>query len=239
MRDDFSLELSAPHLLVIDDDDRLADLLQRYLQREGYIVSVGRNAKEARELLEFIDVDAVILDVRMPGEDGIRLTESLRSVGKEIPILLLSAEGEVESRVRGLQMGADDYLVKPFDAEELKARVNALLRRAPVQRKVRNRRLVLGDLQYDMVQQTLTGTDGLIGLSGKEQAILGVLAQHPHQVLSRDVLHEACGSERQERNIDTLMVRLRKKIEPTPAQPRYLQTIHGRGYVLRPDRITD
>lgn len=230
-------QISEPHLLVIDDDERLAELLQRYLQREGYRVSLGANAEEARELLEYIAFDGMILDVRMPGEDGIRFTESLRSLGQELPILLLSAEGEVDSRVRGLQMGADDYLVKPFDTEELKARIQALLRRASVIQEAHNRRLIFGELQYDLTQQTLSGGGKFYRLSGKEQAILTVLAQNPYQVLGREVLHQACGGERSERKIDTLVVRLRRKVEPIPSEPRYLQTIHGQGYVLRPDQI--
>ena len=224
------------HLLVVDDDTRLAELLQRYLNREGFEVSIAHNATEARTLLAYFDFAAMILDIRMPGEDGISLTESLRQDGQDIPILLLSAEGEVKTRVRGLELGADDYLTKPFETAELKARLSAIMRRSKAS-AIPETILVLGDIRYDVTRHILSSAERTQSLSGKEQMIMGMLAAAPHQTLSRAELHTACGGEGNERTIDTLVARLRRKIEPVVNQPRFLQTIHGRGYVLRPDQI--
>lgn len=224
------------HLLVVDDDTRLAELLQRYLHREGFQVSIAHNASEARTLLAYFCFAAMILDIRMPGEDGMNLTESLRQHGEDIPILLLSAEGEVETRVRGLELGADDYLTKPFETAELKARLGAMIRRNQTS-VTPETILILGDMRYDVNRHTLSTPEQTQSLSGKEQIIMGMLAAAPHQVLSRADLHTACGGEGNERTVDTLIARLRRKIEPVAHQPRFLQTIHGRGYVLRPDQV--
>ncbi len=227
---------SVIHLLVVDDDTRLAELLQRYLNREGFEVSVAHNAVEARTLLAHFRFAAMILDIRMPGEDGIGLTESLRQEGQDVPILLLSAEGEVETRVRGLELGADDYLTKPFETAELKARLSAIMRRSKAA-VTPETILILGNMRYDVTRHILSSAELTQSLSGKEQIIMGMLAAAPHQVFSRADLHSACGGEGNERTIDTLVARLRRKIEPVVNQPRFLQTIHGRGYVLRPDQV--
>lgn len=229
-------ENNAIHLLVVDDDVRLAELLQRYLNREGFEVSVAHNALEARALLAYFRFFAMMLDIRMPGEDGISFMESLRKEGQEIPILLLSAEGEVETRVRGLELGADDYLTKPFETTELKARLKAVMRRSkpPEDSEII---LIFGKLRYDVKRHVLSLNDEVQSLSGKEQTLLDVFAASPHQVFSRDSLYVACGDKGGERGIDTLVSRLRRKIEPVEGQTRFLQTVHGHGYVLRPDQI--
>ena len=227
---------NAMHLLVVDDDVRLAELLQRYLNREGFEVSVAHNTLEARILLAHFRFSAMILDIRMPNEDGISLTKSLRNEGQEIPILLLSAEGEVETRVRGLELGADDYLTKPFETAELKARLHAIMRRSKAPEDTETT-LVFGELRYDVKRHILTLNDEVRSLSGKEQALLDIFAASPHQILRRDSLYVACGDKGGERTIDTLVSRLRRKIEPTEGPVRFLQTVHGHGYVLRPDQI--
>lgn len=233
---------SAPlHLLVVDDDDRIRGLLQKFLIRNNYLVSVATDAARARRLLGGLDFDLIVMDVMMPGEDGVSLTRALRDQGVMIPILLLTARGEAESRIDGLEAGADDYLVKPFEPRELLLRINAILRRIPQPLKpaaITARNLTLGPLRYDVDRAELWLGDQPIRLTTTEIALMRIFAARAGEVVGREKLvAELGGDEAQasERAVDVQITRLRRKIEPDPKQPRYLQTIRGEGYRLAPD----
>jgi two-component system phosphate regulon response regulator OmpR len=221
------------HVLVVDDDLRLRSLLQRYLAENGFRVTTADNAADARSKMRFVQPDIVVLDVMMPGETGLDLTESMRRERAEVPILLLTARGAPEDRIAGFEAGADDYLGKPFDPYELVLRLRAMLRRvataepaAPVQ---------LGTLSFEPVRGELRGAGGVVHLTGGESALLGLLARTPGDVLSREVIAQALGmDEAGERAIDVQVTRLRRKIEADPREPRFLHTVRGRGYVLKP-----
>ncbi|GAN65156.1 response regulator [Acetobacter orientalis] len=229
-------EGTAPHVIVVDDDARLRRLLQRYLAENGLRVSVAANATEARRALEGIQPDAMVLDVTMPGEDGLQLTRALRDAGQEFPILLLTARGEPEDRITGLEAGADDYLGKPFEPRELLLRLKAHLRRLAPAPAADNLRIIrLGDKEFDPGRALLSGPSGNIHLTGGEAALLAVLARRPNEVFSRDEIAAALDmAEIGERAVDVQVTRLRRRIEPDPREPRFLHTIRGRGYVLKP-----
>ena len=224
------------HVLVVDDDARLRRLLQRYLSEHGFRVSVADSAAEARQILGFMHPDAMILDVTMPGESGLDLTRGLRLVGQNLPILLLTARGGPEDRIAGLETGADDYLGKPFEPRELLLRLRALLRRVGPPAPTDNQRPVrLGDLEFDPVRGLLSGADGQLHLTGGEAALLAVLARRLGTVLSREAIARTLEmDEAGERAIDVQVTRLRRRIEPDPREPRFLHTVRGRGYVLKP-----
>ncbi len=233
---------SAPlHLLVVDDDDRIRGLLQKFLIRNGYLVSVAPDAARARRLLAGLDFDLIVVDVMMPGEDGISLTRALRDQGVMVPVLLLTARGEAESRIDGLEAGADDYLVKPFEPRELLLRINAILRRVPQPLKApppQARNLTLGPLRYDVDRAELWQGDQPIRLTTTEIALMRIFAARAGEVVGREKLVAELGGEdgqASERAVDVQITRLRRKIEPDPKQPRYLQTIRGEGYRLAPD----
>ena len=225
------------HILVVDDDARLRALLSRYLAGEGFRVTTAETASDARDKLRFINPDMMVLDVMMPGESGLALTESLRrEQGHEVPVLLLTARGAPEDRIAGFEAGADDYLGKPFDPRELVLRIRAMLRRAtspvlaapvgPVQ---------LGAAEFDPERGELRSASGTIRLTGGEAALLGALARKPNEVLSREEIVATLGmDEAGERAIDVQVTRLRRKIEADPREPRFLHTVRGRGYVLKP-----
>ena len=228
-------------ILVVDDDARLRGLLQRYLGEHGFRVSVAGDAAEARDRLRFLDPDLVVLDVMMPGESGIDLTEALRRSGSgargDLPVLMLTARGSPEDRIAGFEAGADDYLQKPFDPRELLLRIRAMLRRAapPPLPSPAAGPVPLGEVLFDAARQELRGPEGTVRLTGSEAALLAVLAERPGEVLSREeiaqVLHM---DEAGERAIDVQVTRLRRKIEADPRDPRFLHTVRGRGYVLKP-----
>jgi two-component system phosphate regulon response regulator OmpR len=224
------------HILVVDDDARLRALLQRYLAGAGFRVTTAETAIEARDKLRFMHPDMVVLDVMMPGESGLTLTESLRQQGNHVPVLLLTARGAPEDRIAGFEAGADDYLGKPFEPRELVLRIRALLRRAPApQPDAPQGPVQLGALSFDTERGELTGTDGVVRLTGGEAALLVALARRPNEVLSRDDLVAALEMDDSgERAIDVQVTRLRRKIEVDPREPRFLHTVRGRGYVLKP-----
>ncbi len=225
---------SEPHVLVVDDDLRLRTLLQRYLAENGFRVTTADNAADARAKMRFVQPDLVVLDVMMPGETGLDLTESMRREKSDVPILLLTARGAPEDRIAGFEAGADDYLPKPFDPYVLVLRSRAMLRRVapaeafgPVQ---------LGALSFDTERGELSGPGGMVvHLTGGEAALLALLARTPAEVLSREAIAQALGmDEAGERAIDVQVTRLRRKIEIDPREPRFLHTVRGRGYVLKP-----
>jgi two-component system phosphate regulon response regulator OmpR len=229
-------ELQA-HLLVVDDDERIRGLLQKFLIRNGFLVSVARDAAQARRLLAGLDFDMLVLDVMMPGEDGISLTRDLRK-SLTVPILLLTAKGETINRIEGFEAGADDYLVKPFEPKELLLRINAILRRVPVVQPAAAvpKVLHMGPVRYDMDRGELWRGSELIRLTSTEAALMRVFSAQPGVAISRDKLvGDATDEGGQERAVDVQITRLRRKIEDDPKQPRYLQTVRGEGYMLQPD----
>lgn len=227
------------HLLVVDDDERIRDLLKKYLLKQGFLVSVARDAVHARRLLGGLEFDLLVLDVMMPGTDGISLTQELRQ-RMTTPILLLTARGETEDRIAGLEAGADDYLAKPFEPRELLLRLNAILRRVPDEPAVEAvpKILNLGPLVYEVEKADLRNDQGAVKLTSTEIQLMRVFAARVGQVVSRCELAEELGRDRelaQERAVDVQITRLRRKLEADPKQPRYLQTIRGAGYMLVTD----
>lgn len=227
------------HILVVDDDSRIRGLLQKFLSRSGFLVSTARDAAHARRLLEGLEFDLIVLDVMMPGEDGLQLTASLRET-MTTPILLLTARGDAGDRIGGLEAGADDYLPKPFEPRELLLRINAILRRIPRNdtRDEPPRTLQLGDVRYDVTRGELWHGRDLIRLTATEGMLMRIFAAKVHEPVSRMELVEELGggvAEAQERAVDVQITRLRRKIEADPKMPRYLQTVRGAGYMLAPD----
>lgn len=216
------------HLLVVDDDDRIRTLLKTYMSARGFRVTAAADAARARALLENMAFDLLILDVNLPGEDGFSLTEGLRAHSR-VPILLLTARDLPEDRIEGLRRGADDYLPKPFEPEELVLRSLAILRRAgppPTPREV-----AFGDCRFDLSAGELSRAGAVIHLTSAEAALLSALAENPGAVVSRFELAEAT-SAGQERSVDVQVTRLRRKIEDDPKRPLHLQTVRGAGYKL-------
>lgn len=225
------------HILVVDDDARIRRLLVQFLARNGYWVTAARDAAHARRLMTSLVFDLVILDVMMPGEDGLSLTRSLRR-DHAVPVILLTARGGTDDRIAGLETGADDYLAKPFDPRELLLRVGAILRRAAPPPAETPRVLMLGGVRFDPERAELSRGARTVRLTATEAALLRVLAARPHQPVSRARLVEELGRAEdgvQERAVDVQITRLRRKIEADPRRPRYLQTVRGEGYMLTPD----
>ncbi len=221
-------------MLVVDDDDRLRRLLQRYLAENGFRVTTAENVAGARLQMRSMHPDLVVLDVMMPGETGLDLTESMRAEDSNVPVLLLTAKGTPEDRIAGFEAGADDYLAKPFDPYELVLRIRAMLRRVSTAAEPVTE-VRLGRLVFDTVRGELTGQEGVVHLTGGEVALLTLLARAPGEVLSREAIAQALGmDEAGERAIDVQVTRLRRKLEVDPREPRFLHTVRGRGYVLKP-----
>jgi two-component system phosphate regulon response regulator OmpR len=225
------------HILVVDDDARLRALLQRFLSEQGFRVSTAENAAAARAALSDMAFDLLVLDVMMPGETGLELTAALRAEGQEVPILMLTARGAPDDRIAGLEQGVDDYLAKPFDPRELALRIRTILRRAaPAPAAPHSLApMQIGNRWFDIERAELRGPDGIIRLTGGEAALLQALARRAGEILSREDIGEALGTpDAGERAIDVQVTRLRRKVEPDPREPRFIQTIRHRGYVLRP-----
>ncbi len=229
------------HLLIVDDDERIRTLLQKYLMRNGFWVTSARDGAHARRLLAGLDFDLIVLDVMMPGEDGISLTRDLRR-SLTTPILLLTAKAEADDRIAGLEAGADDYLTKPFEPRELLLRINAILRRTPPEVETRLPRVLhMGPVRYDVDRGEMWRGDDLIRLTATEAALMRIFAARPGEAVSRTQLVEDLGrgggrgDSAQERAVDVQITRLRRKVETDPKQPRYLQTVRGAGYMLAPE----
>ncbi|MCB1335654.1 MAG: response regulator [Roseivivax sp.] len=227
------------HLLIVDDDERIRGLLQKFLIRHGFLVSAARDAAHARRLLAGLDFDMLVLDVMMPGEDGVSLTRAIRETSN-VPILLLTAKAETDDRIAGFEAGADDYLIKPFEPKELLLRINAILRRMPEPEVVRGtpKVLSLGRVRYDIERGELWQGDEPVRLTATESQLMRIFAAKPGEAISRAQLVEDLGRDRdqsQERAVDVQITRLRRKLEADPKQPRYLQTVRGAGYMLAPD----
>ncbi len=222
-----------PHILIVDDDKRIRELLRSYLTDHGYLVTLAASAAEARERLRGLVFDVLILDVMMPQESGLSLVKSLRDENFITPVLMLSALSEGQDRIAGLQSGSDDYLAKPFEPEELLLRLKSLLRRtAPV--VIAKRDVKFGDCQFNPVTGDLQRGDVNVRLTTREKEILRLLVDKIGQPLSRLELAQA-GSEESARSVDVQINRLRQKLEDDPANPRFLQTVRGAGYTLFAD----
>lgn len=223
----------AAHLLVVDDDTRIRDLLSRYLTDQGFRITVAADAAEARRKLEGLNFDLIILDVMMPGESGLSLTEAMREK-RAIPIILLTARAEAESRIAGLEAGADDYLPKPFDPRELVLRVNNILRRNMSADTPKIDQIMFGPFTFSIARRELRRAAETIRLTDREQEIMLLFALRAGDTIPR---HELIGDDADvgERTIDVQINRLRRKIEDDPANPIYLQTVRGIGYRLSID----
>lgn len=229
------MEAEKQHILVVDDDTRLRSLLQRFLRENGFYVSVAKGAEEAREALKNYRFDLLIVDIMMPNETGLEFLGKLRQESS-LPVILLTAMGETEDRITGLESGADDYLPKPFEPKELVLRIKNILRRAPQEDGQAVEKLNLGLCCYDMVKKELLTKQGMvIHITPVEQAMLNVLGQKSGQIFTREKLAEILGAGQSPRSIDVQITRLRKKIEKDSKNPRYLQTVRGKGYMLLPE----
>ncbi len=222
----------APHILVVDDDKRLRELLKDYLSAHSFNVTTAQHAADARRKLAGIEFDLIVLDVMMPGETGLELTEYLKTTSR-VPILLLTARGETDDRIAGLERGADDYLPKPFEPRELILRIQSILCRSiPTQSDVEN--LSINNHTFYRDRGELRSNDSVIRLTSSEVALLTIFSANAGITTSRAELARRVGVN-SERAVDVQITRLRRKIEPDPRNPRYLQTIWGEGYVLWPD----
>lgn len=220
--------LNKPHILVVDDDDRLRALLKRFLGEQGFIVTVAGEAQAAKQLRRWFTFDLMILDVMMPGETG---TAWLARENITTPVLMLSALGEADHRIKGLEVGAEDYLSKPFEPKELVLRIRAILRRTNEQRE-RNKWLGFGDYRFDLASGQLRRGEDNIHLTGSETELLKMLARNAGTPVGRDALAQLLPEGSNERSVDVQMSRLRKKIESGKSKHPYLQTVRGAGYVL-------
>ena len=228
----------APHILIVDDDDRIRTLLYRFLSENGYRVTTADNAREARARLEGLVFDLIVLDVMMPGESGIELAKGIRQTSA-VPILMLTARAEIDDRIAGLQTGVDDYLTKPFDPRELLLRISSILRRVALPptgpAEAEPESVKFGPFLFHLQRGELRQEDEHIRITEREREMLRVLASGLGETLPRDALAEH-GSASNERTIDVQINRLRRKIEVDPGNPLYLQTVRGIGYKLVIDR---
>ncbi len=222
------------HLLVVDDDSRLRELLRRFLTGEGFRVTTAVDAAEARLKLESFDFDLLVVDVMMPGENGFDFTKSLRQSSR-IPILMLTAMAEPRNRIAGLERGADDYVLKPFEPRELVLRIRNILQRVPREEEARAPEVRFGAFVLDLRRRELRKGENPVRLTEAELALLLALARAPGRAMSREDLSLAAELKGTVRRVDVQMTRLRRKIEADPRFPRHLQTVRGTGYVLNPD----
>jgi two-component system phosphate regulon response regulator OmpR len=223
------------HILVVDDDKRLRELLRRYLAENGFRVTVASDAKEAWARLESLTFDLIVLDVMMPGQSGMDFAATLRPQNN-VPILMLTAMAEPEDRISGLEKGADDYLAKPFEPRELVLRIQRILARVPAPAAVEPiMQVQLGPFAFDLKREALSRRGRPVRITSGEARLLKVLASHAGEPVEREQLLAESRLAGSLRTVDVQVARLRRKIEPDPRMPRYIQTMRGRGYMLRPD----
>lgn len=225
------------HILVVDDDKRIRSLVSRYLQEHDFMALTAESVDDAQEMMTLYSFDALVLDVMMPGQNGTEFTSALREQGNAIPVLLLTALGEVEDRIDGLESGADDYLAKPFEPKELVLRLNAILRRTQKIDRQATTCYQIGQWRFDPKHDELISDDNIVNLTSVEANLLRALSDSSGQVVSRDDLAKRCDLDAGERTIDVQVTRLRKKIEENTKMPRYLQTMRGKGYILRAEKL--
>ena len=216
------------HILVVDDDDRIRGLLKDYLSENNYIVSTAENSQEAKEKLNYINFDIIILDVMMPGQNGYELTKEIKKKIK-VPVILLTAKGEVENRIKGLELGADDYLGKPFEPKELLLRVKNIIEK---KNKINfEDKFFVGDAEIDLNKMIVKLNSKSKKINNSEKKILAEMLANPGKTYTREEIGKISGII-QERSIDVIITRLRQKLEINPKNPKFLQTIRGSGYVL-------
>ena len=222
------MEENKKHILVVDDDDRIRDLLKDYLKENRYIVSTAENAEQAKNRLKYIKFDIIILDVMMPGQNGYELTKEIKKELK-VPIILLTAKGEVENRIKGLELGADDYLGKPFEPKELLLRIKNIIDKG---NKINlNSKYFVGNAEIELNKMKIKLNDKLKKINNSEKDVLIEMLANPGKTYSREDIGKISGIK-QERSIDVMITRLRQKLEVDPKNPKYLQTIRCSGYVL-------
>ena len=222
------MENSKNHILIVDDDDRIRDLLKDYLSENNYIVSTAENADQAKEKLNYLKFDIIILDVMMPGQNGYELTREIKKQIK-VPVILLTAKGEVESRIKGLELGADDYIGKPFEPKELLLRIkNIINKNFKIDLKSKHK---IGIAEIDLNKMTVNLNNKSKKINNSEKKVLIEMLANPGTTYSREEIGKISGIS-QERSIDVMITRLRQKLEVNPKNPKYLQTIRGSGYVL-------
>ena len=222
------MENNKNHILIVDDDDRIRNLLKDYLSSNNYIVSTAENADQAKDKLLYIKFDIIILDVMMPGQNGYELTKEIKKQIK-IPIILLTAKGEVENRIKGLELGADDYIGKPFEPKELLLRIkNIINKNVKIDLKSEHK---VGSAQINLNKMTISLDNKLKKINNSEKKVLIEMLSNPGTTFSREEIGKISGIS-QERSIDVMITRLRQKLETNPKNPKYLQTIRGSGYVL-------
>jgi two-component system phosphate regulon response regulator OmpR len=223
-----------PHVLIVDDDDRIRELVSRFLGENGFVTAAAASAAEAREALRYLLFDALVVDIMMPGETGLDFIRTLRGDGRAIPALLLTALGETEDRITGFESGADDYLPKPFEPRELVVRLQSLLRRGGRSAgRAADKPFTIGRWTYDPDHKELTAGGETVKLTAVEANLLEGLARRAGEVVSREDLALLTGIEANERTIDVQVTRLRRKLEDDSKNPRWLQTVRGKGYLLR------
>ena len=222
------MENNKNHILIVDDDNRIRDLLKDYLSENNYIVSTAENADQAKEKLEYLKFDIIILDVMMPGQNGYDLTKDIKKKIK-VPIILLTAKGEVENRIKGLELGADDYIGKPFEPKELLLRLRNIINKT---NKINlNLKYTIGNAEIDLNKMIIQLNNKNKKINNSEKKVLIEMLSNPGMTFSREKIGKISGIS-QERSIDVMITRLRQKIEINPKNPKYLQTIRGSGYVL-------
>lgn len=233
--DQLSSQAQKPHILVVDDDERLRSLLSQFLVENDFLVTTAVDAADARQKLKYLQYDLIVMDVMMPGEDGFSLTHSLKAEKLTTPVLLLTALGELESRIQGLEAGADDYLPKPFEPRELLLRMYAILRRVAARPAAQNEAIRFGRWTVDLERGELVDAEERLPLTQVEHNLLKALSSKRGEVIGREELAQLCEMDAAERTIDVQITRLRKKIEEDPKVPKYIQTVRGKGYVLWSD----
>ena len=216
------------HILVVDDDDRIRDLVKQYLQEKKFLITTAKNAYDAKSKINIIKFDILVLDIMMPGESGLSLTKDLKK-NNPIPIILLTAKGESQDRIQGLELGADDYLAKPFEPKELLLRINNILNK--IQKPILENEIYIGETLVNLKKLFININNKILKINPQEKKILEKMLEYPGKVFSRNDIGKIIGISK-ERTIDVLITRLRQKIESNPKNPKYLQTIRGSGYVL-------
>ena len=222
------MENNKLHILVVDDDDRIRSLLKDYLNENKFIVSTAENSEEAKKKLDYLKFDIVILDVMMPGQSGYELTEEIKKNIK-VPIILLTAKGEVENRIKGLELGADDYIGKPFEPKELLLRIKNVIKNTNKLNLDKN--YSVGQAKINLNKMYINLRNSSKKINNTEKKVLIEMLSNPGKTYSRDEIGKISGIT-QERSIDVMITRLRQKLEINPKNPKYLQTIRGSGYVL-------
>tara|TARA_B100001741_G_scaffold292593_1_gene273573 strand:- start:1385 stop:2062 length:678 start_codon:yes stop_codon:yes gene_type:complete len=222
------MENNKLHILIVDDDDRIRDLLKDYLINNNYIVSTAGNAEEAKEKLKYIKFDILILDVMMPGQSGYELTEEIKKT-IQVPVILLTAKGEVENRIKGLELGADDYIGKPFEPKELLLRIKNIIKNK--NKLDLSSKHFVGQAEINLNKMTINFNNKIRKINNAEKKVLIEMLSNPGKTFSREEIGKISGIN-QERSIDVMVTRLRQKLESDPKNPKYLQTIRGSGYVL-------